>query len=140
MATALEQRIAAVTAKTQNAPRQRVFFELSKDLITVGPGTFIDDLIAKAGGENIAAAAQTPWPKLSAETLIVSDPQVIILADHVYGETPEGVRARPGFDGVSAVKESRIFPLNPDLTNRSGPRVVDGLEQIAKAIHPELFP
>lgn len=140
VAAALEKRIADVTAKTQSAPKRRVFFELSKELITVGPNTFIDDLIAKAGGQNIASSAKTPWPQLGSEALIVSDPQVIILADHVYGETPEGVKARPGWQGISAVKQGRIIALDPNLTNRPGPRVVDGLEQMAKAIHPELFP
>lgn len=142
VATALGQRIERVTAKTQGAPRLRVFFELSPELSTVGPGTFIDDLVAKAGGENIAADATTSWPRLSQEVVILRNPEVIVLGEmgSEAAMQPESVKARPAWQGVRAVKEDRVYRLNPDLIHRPGPRVIDGLEQMAKAIHPELFP
>ncbi|MDO8672789.1 MAG: ABC transporter substrate-binding protein [Dehalococcoidia bacterium] len=137
----LRKRVNEITAKTASARgKPRVFFELTGTLSTAGPGTFVDDLITKAGGTNIAADAKTDWPQLGQEALIARDPEVIILADHGFGETPDKVKARPGWSGISAVKTGRIIGFDPNLTNRPGPRVVDGLELMARAIHPELFP
>jgi iron complex transport system substrate-binding protein len=133
----LRQRVATLTSALAGAPKSRVFFELGPELYTAGPGAFVSDLIDRAGGENIAADADTPWPQLSQEVVIQRDPAVIILVDEVAGVTPESVRARPGWDQVSAVKEGRIVTLDPDLTNRPGPRAVDGLEAIARALHPD---
>lgn len=135
----LLERVDAVAARVADAPRPRVFFELSPELYTAGPGSFIDDLIARAGGENVAADAAEEWPQLSAEALLKKDPEVVLLADHGAGATPEQVRARPGWQQMSAVERDRLVPIDPDLTNRPGPRVVDGLEAIARALHPERF-
>lgn len=137
----LQARIDAVGARLRGATsKPRVFFELDpKSFYTVGPKSFIDDLITRAGGANIAADAQTPYPQLSQEVIIAKDPQVIILSDEGQGVTPDSVKARPGWANISAVKDNRIIAVNPDLTNRPGPRVVDALEQLAKALHPELF-
>lgn len=140
----LRGRIDAVTNTTANVgSRPRVFFELSPDLITAGPGTFIDDLIAKAGGENIGRDAQTPWPKLNPESIVLRDPELIILSDHgsnAGGVTVQMVKERPGWSVISGVKSGRIIPLDDrDIVNRPGPRAVDGLEFLARTIHPELF-
>ena len=140
----LRQRIQAVTAKTAAAAKVRVFFELSPDLISVGPGTFLDDMIAKAGGESVSHDAQGSWPKLNPETIVATDPQVIILSDHGSdsgGVTARMVKERPGWASVAAAKNNRIVLLpDQDITNRPGPRAVDGLEFLARALHPELFP
>jgi iron complex transport system substrate-binding protein len=137
---ALHARIDAVAAAVAGAARPRVFFELSPDLYTAGHGTFVDDLIARAGGENVVGAGLGPWPQLSAEAVIAADPEVILLADHEAGVTPDSVAARPGWSVVSAVRDERIVPLDTDLVVRPGPRVVDGLEAIARALHPGRFP
>ncbi len=140
LACELLERVDAVAERVAGAPRPRVFFELSPELHTAGPGSFVDDLIARAGGQNVAADAAEEWPQLSAEALIEKDPEVVLLADHAVGATPEQVRARPGWQQMSAVEHDRLVPIDPDLTNRPGPRVVDGLEAIALALHPERFP
>lgn len=134
----LQERAKAITLRVVDAPRLRVFFELSPALHTAGPGSFIHDLIERAGGLNIAGDATTQWPQLSPETLFLKDPEVIILA-YVGSETPEGVRARPGWHQITAVKTGRIVVIDPDLTSRAGPRVVEGLEAIARALHPDRF-
>ncbi len=136
----LLERVDAVAERVAGAPPPRVFFELSPELHTAGPGSFVDDLISRAGGQNVAADAGEEWPQLSAEALIEKDPEVVLLADHEAGATPEQVRARPGWQQMSAVKHGRLVPIDPDLTNRPGPRVVDGLEAIARALHPDRFP
>ena len=145
VATDITKRIDAVVSKAKTATgKPRVFFELDPALITMGPGTFLDDMIAKAGGVNIAADANTAWPTLSPEVIISKDPQVIILSDHgsdAGGVTPDIVKSRPGWTAISAVKANRIELLpDRDLTDRPGPRAVEGLEYLAQTIHPELFP
>ncbi|MHB1417939.1 MAG: ABC transporter substrate-binding protein, partial [Chloroflexota bacterium] len=145
LAADMDARIAAVVDKTKSAAsKARIFFELDPALITTGPDTFLDDMIAKAGGENIARDAKSAWPQLSPEAIVTKDPEVIILSDHgsdAGGVTPEIVQGRPGWDVISAVKTRRI-ELLPDhnLTDRPGPRAVEGLEYLARTIHPELFP
>jgi iron complex transport system substrate-binding protein len=136
----LQARVDAVTDAVAGAPRPRVFFELSPDLYTAGPGSFVDDLISRAGGDNVAAGAAELWPQLSAEAVVSADPEVILLADHEAGITAEQVAARPGWQQMSAVQQGRIVSLNADLVARPGPRVVDGLEAIAAALHPDLLP
>jgi iron complex transport system substrate-binding protein len=136
----LQARVDAVADAVAGAPRLRVFFELSPDLYTAGPGSFVDDLISRAGGVNVAAGAAELWPQLSAEAVVSADPEVILLADHEAGITAEQVAARPGWQQVSAVQQGRIVSLDADLVARPGPRVVDGLEAIAAALHPDLWP
>jgi len=133
----LQRRITIVTAAI--APlktRPRVFYELDKTLYTVGHGSFMDSLITMAGGRNIAAGVNNPYPQLSAEALLADNPQVILLGDAAYGTTVAGVAARPGWSAISAVKNHRVYPFNDDLASRPGPRIVDGLERLARLLHP----
>jgi iron complex transport system substrate-binding protein len=136
----LQGRIDAVTTAIAGAPRPRVFFELSPDLYTAGPGSFIDDLLVRAGGANIAAGAGEIWPQMSAEALITADPEVIIVTGHEAGVTTEDVANRPGWQDVSAVANDRLEIIDADLVARPGPRVVDALEAVAAALHPDCFP
>jgi iron complex transport system substrate-binding protein len=136
----LQARVDAVEAAIAGAPRPRVFFELDPGLFTVGPGNFVADVIDRAGGHNIAADAAEMWPQLSAEAVVADDPEVILLADEIAGVTPEQVAARPGWQGITAVAQDRVVPIDPDLVARPGPRVVDGLEAVAAALHPDRFP
>lgn len=140
LSCALAARTAAVEAAVAGADRPRVFFEISTDLYTAGPGSFVDDLIARAGGTNVAADAAIAWPQLNAEAVVAADPEVILLVDHEAGVTPESVAARPGWSEISAVKDGRIVQLAPDPVVRPGPRLVDGLEELARALHPDRFP
>lgn len=135
----LKERSASVTAKVKDAPKTRVFLELSPELHTAGPGTFVHDLIERSAGQNVAADAGQPWPQLSLEAIVQRDPEVVLLADEVAGQTPEKVRSRPAWDKVSAVKAGRVVVIDPDLANRPGPRIVDGLELVARALHPDRF-
>jgi iron complex transport system substrate-binding protein len=106
---------------------------------TSGPGTFMDMLISKAGGQNVGAALSSSWAQISVEELLVQNPEIILLGDAAYGMTPEQVAARIGWGDIAAVKDNKIFTFNDDLVSLAGPRLVDGLETIAKMIHPELF-
>lgn len=135
----MKARMATVASRVSGQPKTRVFFELSPDLYTAGPKTFVDDLIQRAGGQNIAADAKTQWPQLNQESVIQKDPEVIILSYGAGGPSPDQVKARPGWQNLAAIKGSRVTTVNPDLTNRPGPRVIDGLEAIAAALHPDRF-
>jgi iron complex transport system substrate-binding protein len=132
----LRTRIAAVETRVAGSDPVSVFYELDPTLFTTGPGTFIDDVIRRAGGRNIAAAATEPYPQLSAEDVIAADPAVILLADEAAGVTPEAVATRSGWTKLSAVKSGRIVVIDPDIGSRPGPRVVDALELIAATLHP----
>ncbi len=141
----LRARLTAIEEKVRQAKdRPKVFYELdatdpSKPW-TAGPGSFIDRLITRAGGQNIGASLTSEWGQISLEELIRQDPDLIILGTANYGETPEKVRQRPGWNRLRAVREGRIYPIDADLISRPGPRIVDGLEALARIIHPELFP
>jgi iron complex transport system substrate-binding protein len=140
LAEELGGRIDAVTAELADLDgRPRVFFELDGSLFTVGTDTFVGDLLTLLGAANVAAGATSPFPQLTAEAVIAADPEVVLLADAEFGESAETVCARPGWSAVSACASGRVHAVDPDLTNRPGPRVVDGLEAIARLLYPERF-
>ncbi len=141
---AMDQKIADVQAKVAQAKtKPRVYWELDATdpakPYAPGPGSFINDLIALAGGENITADAKQAYAQVNAEAIIKANPDIIILSDAAYGTTPESVKARPGWSVISAVKNNKVLPINDDLVSRPGPRIADGLEAAAKLIHPEVF-
>lgn len=135
----LSNRIEAVKARVAGAgasAKPRVFVEIWNDpLMTAGPGTFIDELISAAGGENIAHDARGEWPQFSAEAVIKRDPEVVILTGFNKAEA----LARPAWQGISAYRLGRVHEVHPDLLVRPGPRLVQGLEELAKILHPEAF-
>ena len=117
-----------------------VFHEIDNTYFTAGPGSFIADLYDILGAGNIAEATGQPFPQMSVEAIIEADPEVIILADEVAGESPDTVRDRPGWGSVSAVRNSRIHVVDPDIVSRPGPRLVEALRTLAAYLYPELFP
>lgn len=142
--TSLNNRVEFVSGKVSGAEtRPVVFYELDgTDPIkpwTSGPGTFITLLIEMAGGSSIGAELDLPWAQISQEQLILKNPDIILLGDAQWGTTPEMVAARPGWGDIKAVREGKVIPFNDDLVSRPGPRLVDGLEELARAIHPELY-
>ena len=140
----LETRVSAVDKKiaTLNT-RPLVFFELDATEpakpYTSGPGTYIDLLINRAGGTNLGSQLQGAWAQIGIEELLVLNPDVIILADSKYGETPEKVSKRAGWETLKAVQQGKVYPVDDNLFVRPGPRLVDGLEALAKLLHPDLF-
>ena len=136
---ALQRRINAVEAKVRTVKnRPTVYYELDNTFYTVGRGTFMDTLITMAGGVNVAGTIDG-YPQLSAEKLLVANPQYVILGDAAYGVSPASVAKRPGWASMAAVQSHHVVAFDDDLASRPGPRIVDGLEQLAKILHPELF-
>lgn len=144
MARDIQKRVDDVRSKAAAATsKPRVYHEIDASdptkIFTVGPGSYIHDLIEIAGGQNIAARATSAYPQLSAEEILRSDPEIIVLAAADYSAKPEQVAARAGWSILSAVKNKRIVTIAPNLINRPGPRVGEAAEAYAKLIQPELF-
>jgi iron complex transport system substrate-binding protein len=144
MARDIQKRVDDVRAKTAAAAtKPRVYHEIDASdptkIFTVGPGSYIHDLIEIAGGANIAARATSAYPQLSAEEILRSDPEIIVLAAADYSAKPDQVAARAGWSSLSAVKNKTIVTIAPNLINRPGPRVGEAAEAYAKLVHPELF-
>ena len=137
----MRERIEAVTAALSDVEQgPRVFYELSPDLYTVAPATFIGRMLSLLRTDNVARGTESPFPQLSAEAVIEADPEVVLLADaESAGVTAESVAARPGWAGVAAVVNGRIYPIDPDIVNRPGPRIVEGIEAMARALYPDRF-
>jgi len=145
LVASLRKRVDAVIAKTSVvAGKPTVFYEVdgswnASSPWTTGYGTFQDDLINLAGGTNIAAG-RSGWYEMSIEEILNTDPDLIVLEDYQYGVTPDSIASRAGWSSLTAVKKGRVYPIeDPNVTCRYGPRIVDGLEMLARAIHPELF-
>jgi len=140
----LKARVTVVDTKLAGvSEKPTVFYELdatdASKPFTAGPGTFIDLLIQRAGGTNVASTLKDQYPQVSLEELVVLDPDIIILSDAAYGETPKKVAARPGWGTLATVKNGQVYPFDYHLLSIPGPRLVDGLEQLAKLLHPDLF-
>ena len=139
----LKARVAAVDEKIAPiSSRFSVFYELDATdpakPFTAGKGTFITQLIDRAGGYNIASEIDG-YPQMSLEQVVAADPAFIILGDAKYGTSLESITQRPGWENLSAIKNGNVVPFNDDLVSRPGPRLVDALEELAKLLRPELF-
>src|SRR6266852_9693977 len=137
LARSIQQRVDAVKTKVATVTsRPRVYHEIDASdptkIFTVGPGSYINDLIDVAGGANIAARTASAYPQLSAEEILRSDPEIIVLAAAEYSAKPDQVAARTGWSVITAVKNKRIFTIEPNLINRPGPRVGEAAEAYAK--------
>ncbi len=137
----MRDRVAAVEEAVAGEDRPRTFYEVSLfsgSIYTAGEGSFLASLIEIAGGDPILGDPTTTVIQL--EALVEADPEVILLGDAAYDPsiTAESVAQRQGWGGMTAVVEGRVIPMPEDiLITRPGPRIVDGLEALAHAIHPE---
>lgn len=142
LAESLEERVEAVKAITlaDGVSKPKVYIEYYP-LWTYGPGSFGDDLIALAGAENIAHEADSEYPELTSEFIIAADPDIIIYTVGVMTTTnATEISSREGWDQITAVEEDAIYSIDDNIMSRYGPRIVDGLEQLAQMIHPEIYP
>ncbi len=131
----VKEKLATLT----NEEKPLVYYEIWNDPIqTVGPGAFIYGIIELAGGKNIAEGAAEEYPLLSLETLVERDPAVIIAGVGSMG-APDKVKERKGWEGMAAVKEGKVYVIDENLVVRPGPRITDGLVEIARILHPGKF-
>lgn len=134
----MDIRALAVLDKVGATVGPSVYHELGDELKTASSDIFTGELYLILNVTNIAGHPQQPFPQLTLDAIVEADPEVIILAHS--GASPGSVKARPGWQGISAVKDDRIYAVDPDTVNRPGPRLVDGLEALAGLLHPDLFP
>jgi iron complex transport system substrate-binding protein len=147
LVTDLEARVEDVVAAVDGADRPATLYEVfhgEGTTYTAGDGSFLASLLELAGADPVTGDAQGV---LAAEDLVAADPELILLGTASYDPSladPESalaaVAARPGWADLSAVREEAVVPYLDDIvTTRPGPRVVDGLEALARAIHPDRF-
>lgn len=121
----------------------KVFYEIWHDpLMAAGKGSFMDELITMAGGENIAEDADGAYPEYDLEQLVERNPEVYLASADTSEKTVESVKIRPGFENISAIENDRIYifeGIEADIVSRPGPRIIEALELVAKSIYPELF-
>jgi iron complex transport system substrate-binding protein len=129
----LRARIETVEARVANTSRPPVFVIVgTQPLMSAGAGSFITDLIHRAGGQSISADDSGDYPQYSIETVVAKRPEIIFLQAG-GDELPPRLRETP------AARSNRVYHIDDDLLLRPGPRIVDGLELIVAKIHPEQF-
>jgi iron complex transport system substrate-binding protein len=137
----LTNRIRHVEEKVAQAPtRPTVFYQIdSNPIITAGQGTYINELITLAGGRNVAAAF-TGYPRFSMEQALTLIPEIIIIPSmDPSGTWKESAATWQQWTHIPAVRNHRIHQVNSDIFDRPSPRMVDGLEILARILHPECF-
>ena len=136
-------RVDAVEEAVADLERPRTFYEVSVfegTIYTAGESSFLASLIETAGGEPITGDALSTSIEL--EELVAADPELILLGDATYDSTitPESVAQRQGWEAMTAVGDGRVVVVTDDVViTRPGPRIIDGLEALARAIHPDAF-
>ncbi|MCK8783071.1 ABC transporter substrate-binding protein [Roseomonas sp. NAR14] len=137
---AMERRFAAVRARLAGRPRPRVFLETSNTgrgtYGTVRPDTYTADAVRLAGGDLAFPAFRGP-AQVSGEAVLRADPDVILVAGRP--DQAAEVASRPGWDSLRAVREGRVHPVSRAFLLIPGPRVADGVEQVARLLHPAAF-
>lgn len=136
----LRARTEAVERAVAGRPRVRVFFQLSgQPLYTAGKTSFVTNLIERAGGRSVTADVNEAWPRLSDEAALASRPEAVIMLSGESMGAAANLKVAPALQNSPAVRTERLYVIDGDLLTRPGPRLVDGLEQIATALHPEAF-
>ncbi|HKZ79528.1 MAG TPA: cobalamin-binding protein [Pyrinomonadaceae bacterium] len=135
----LRARAAGVEAAVSSTKPVKVFYQLSAEpLYTAGRDSFVSDLIRRAGGESVTADVPGAWPKYSAESALAAQPEVIILpTGGSMGDTNGTLAA--ALQRTPAAMKGRVYKINDDHLSRPGPRSLDGLVELAHALHPEAF-
>lgn len=146
LASDMDKVISDITARVKGAVRPKVFFMVDGTdpnmPWTTGGESFIHDAITMAGGDNIASGVPDDYTQLSIEEIVEADPDIIIIQTMTGGVPTVAVEVleqHPVWQKLSAVKEGNVHFINGDLVARPGPRIVQGLEEMARILHPALF-
>ena len=138
IATSIQVQIDQVTQAVADLPQPRTFYEIGDDPELYGPApdSFVADMVTLAGGDAVTTTDPSVF-SIPVERLVSVDPQVIVLGDAAYGTCPDTVAARPGWEGITAVRNGDVVPVDDTIVTRPGPRIGDGLVALALAIHPD---
>ena len=135
--TFMKADLADVQGRLAGAAPTKTFIEIGwNPLFTAGPGTLLDDLITRAGGANVVK--EKGYVGYSVEQLVTDQPAVYLGTLSSIGDA-KSLEKRPGYSAVSAIRTGRVFSLDDNLVSRPGPRVVEGVREIAADLHPDLF-
>ncbi|MDE0583313.1 ABC transporter substrate-binding protein [Planococcus sp. A6] len=118
-----------------------VFIEVSgpPEIYTAGSGTFMDEMLSIINAENVADDFEG-WVSLDPEAIIEKDPDVILTTYGYYNaEAIDQVLSRDGFGGITAIENEAVYDVESDLVSRTGPRLTEGLMEMAEAVYPEVF-
>lgn len=143
LAEQMKQDVADVTEAVKSVKpedKKKVYVEFSPGW-TVGKGEFMDEIITLSGATNVASD-MTGWNAINEENIIAANPDVILYADDVVEDSKtldQIIKARSGWDQITAVKNDQVIGLDANLLTRPGPRVTQGLKEVAKAVYPDLF-
>ena len=137
LVTRLQERIDIIGKRVQALPRRRVLMIVGENpLVAVGDGNLLDELLRRAGAENVARGLGV-WPRLSVEFLVKSDPEIII--DSSMGDESKSDLSFYAGLGLAALESKQVHAVRLDELLRPGPRLADGLEKLARRVHPEAF-
>jgi iron complex transport system substrate-binding protein len=135
----LRRRADTVTAAVGTTKPITVFYQVSNEpLYTIGRESYLTDLVRRAGGLSVTADVATAFPRFSDEAALAARPEAIILPTGGSMGTANSTVAAP-LKNSPAVLNNRVYKINEDHLQRPGPRLVDGLEEMARALHPEVF-
>jgi iron complex transport system substrate-binding protein len=135
------QAVKDKAAKVPEEEKKSVFVEVSPspEIFTSGSNTFMDEMLTLINADN-AAAEQEGWVKMNEEAIIALKPDVILTTYGYYTENAKDlVLSREGWEGVPAIKNEQVYDVHSDLVTRTGPRLVQGVEELAKAVYPDVF-
>ncbi len=138
----LQGELAAVGEALEGVAPPSVFVEIDPTPYSAGQGSYLDELLTLAGGRNVVPPSLGPFPQVDPEFVVLEDPQVVLLLDAPFGVTAAQVASRPGWGGLSAVAEGRVYELTDeqaDALSRPGPRLGEAVRLLAGILHPELF-
>ena len=137
----LRARLAELDRRLSGAAQRRVLFVVWTDpLISVGRDTFIADALRRAGGRSVVETS-AEWPHVSMEEIVKLQPEFLVFASAHEGDAQhdlETLRTRPGWRSLTAIQQGNVVVIS-DAINRPAPRMVDAIEQMARALHPEAF-
>ena len=137
----MKRRRERVVALTQGLPRPRIFLQIGEaPIVTVGKNSFADDLIRLAGGKNVAGNEKEMYPRFGMEEILKRSPEVILISSmNPRGNYQRVVQEWSRWETIPAVKNGRIHLIDSDLIDRPSPRIIEGLEEMARILHPERF-
>ena len=137
----MRKRSQRVIELTKDLPRPKVFIQIADaPIVTVGKGSFADDLIRLAGGENIAGKEKEVYPRFGMEEILKRSPEVIVISSmNPKGDYQKILQEWNRWKTIPAVKNGWIHLIDSDLIDRPSPRIIDGLEELARVLHPEKF-
>jgi iron complex transport system substrate-binding protein len=131
----LRQRLAAVAARHSSSPPVRVVYLIDENpYLTIGPKSFLYDVLIKAGGRPFETGPSESYPRVGLEPILRFDPEVIFFTGETEHVPAERIAAWHRWDQIAAVKAGRLYAVPRDLVNRPGPRIIDAIEFFASKL------